>query len=164
MVTPILLPYTAWSKQMAATDSHLPTLLLVEDDTSLQLVLETALSDEGFEVFTANNGNAALAELDANATQLKAVITDIRLGAGPTGWDVGKHARELVSGIPVIYMSGDSVHEWSANGVPESIMLQKPFVIAQLMAAITTLLNDAGNATALSEAMAHDGKPKPSSE
>jgi hypothetical protein len=62
---------------------------------------------------------------------------------------VGKRAREVTSGIPVIYMSGDSIHEWSANGVPESIMLQKPFVIAQLISALATLLNNAGNASAL---------------
>ena len=146
------------------TDSHFPVLLLVEDDADLQLVLETALSDEGFEVVTANNGKAVMAELDANTTQFKALITDIRLGAGPNGWDVGKHARELVAGLPVIYMSGDSAHEWSAYGVPESVMLAKPFVIAQLMTAITTLLNNAGNATALSNAMTADASKKPSSD
>jgi hypothetical protein len=45
-------------------------------------------------------------------------------------------------------MSGDSAREWSANGVPESIMLQKPFVLAQLITAITTLLNQASSGTA----------------
>lgn len=74
-----------------------------------------------------------------------------------------RRGRELVSGIPVIYMSGDSAHEWSANGVPESVMLQKPFVIAQLITAVTHLLNLAGNATALSEAMTADSKNEPSS-
>ncbi len=38
-------------------------------------------------------------------------------------------------------MSGDSAYDWSANGVPESIMLRKPFVFAQLITALTTLLN-----------------------
>jgi hypothetical protein len=57
-------------------------------------------------------------------------------------------------------MSGDSAHEWSANGVPESVMLQKPFVMAPLITAITTLLNQAGNATALSDPMARDKDPK----
>jgi hypothetical protein len=66
-----------------------------------------------------------------------------------------------VSGLPVVYMSGDSAHEWSANGVPESVILQKPFVLVQLITAITTLLNQAGNATALSDAMAHDKGTKP---
>jgi two-component system, OmpR family, response regulator len=128
-----------------------PMLLLVEDDHSLRGILELALTDEGFDVIVANNGTSALTRLDADAAQFKGLITDIRLGKGESGWDVAHRARELVSGIPVVYMSGDSAGEWSANGVPESVMLQKPFVIAQLITAITTLLNQASNATALSD-------------
>jgi DNA-binding response OmpR family regulator len=146
---------------MSDTQQTAPILLLVEDDSSLQALLEVALSDEGFEVVIAGNGSEAIAHLDKDGTRFKALVTDIRLGVGPDGWAVGKHAREIVSGIPVIYMSGDSANEWSANGVPESVMLSKPFVIAQLITAITTLLNNAGNATALSDAMAHDGCRKP---
>lgn len=119
-------------------------LLLVEDDVNLKDLLGMALSEEGFEVVMASNGTKAIAELDANGARLKGLVTDIRLGDGPNGWDVGHRAREVVSGLPVVYMSGDSAHEWSANGVPESIMLQKPFVPAQLITAITTLLNQAG--------------------
>lgn len=149
---------------MSNTQLNAPILLLVEDDLSLQTLLEIALSDEGFQVVTASNGKGGIAEFDNDGARFRAVVTDIRLGAGPTAWDVGRHAREIVSGIPVIYMSGDSASEWSANGVPESVMLQKPFVIAQLITAISTLLNNAGNATALSDAMTHDGNTKPSSD
>jgi DNA-binding response OmpR family regulator len=42
-------------------------------------------------------------------------------------------------------------------------MLQKPFVIAQLVTAITTLLNQASSATASSGAMTHQEQPEPSS-
>jgi len=124
-------------------------------------VLEGALEGEGFEVVPASNGTEAITELDTDGARFKGLITDIRLGIGPNGWDVGHRAREVVTGIPVIYMSGESAHEWSANGVPESVMLQKPFVMAQLITAITTLLNQAGNATALSDAMAYDKDSKP---
>jgi DNA-binding response OmpR family regulator len=136
-------------------------LLLVEDDENLRDLLEMALADQGFEVALASSGTDAVAELNAAGARLKAVVTDIQLGIGPSGWEVGRRARELVSGIPVVYMSGNSVHEWSANGVPESVMLQKPFVMAQLITAITTLLNSASSATALRNAMAHDGHAKP---
>jgi hypothetical protein len=57
-------------------------------------------------------------------------------------------------------MSGDSIHEWSAEGVPESIMLQKPFALAQLIAAVTSLMNAAISTAALGSAMAQDGNPK----
>jgi DNA-binding response OmpR family regulator len=141
-----------------------PILLLVEDDAGIQPILEDALAEAGFEVVTADSGTAAITELDANGSRFAAVITDIRLGKGPSGWEVGHRAREIVSGIPVIYISGDSAHEWSANGVPESIMLQKPFVIAQLITAVTTLLNNAGSVAALSGGMTNDAKTMPSSD
>jgi DNA-binding response OmpR family regulator len=64
---------------------------------------------------------------------------------GPSGWEIGRRARELTPTLPVIYMSGDSAHEWSAHGVPQSIMLQKPFALAQLVTAVTTLLNQASS-------------------
>jgi DNA-binding response OmpR family regulator len=147
---------------MTVVPTSAVVVLLVEDDVGLQALLEIALADEGFEVVLANNGTDAVAELNADGARFKGVITDIQLGTGPSGWDVGRRAREVVSGIPVIYTSGNSVHEWSANGVPESVMLQKPFVMAQLITAITTLLNHASSAMALSDAMAHDGSTKPS--
>lgn len=137
---------------------NFPILLLVEDDFALQSVLEIGLSEEGFEVVAASNGNAALQELASDKTTFSAIITDVRLGKGPSGWEVGKRAREVTSGVPVVYMSGDSLHEWSANGVPESMMLQKPFVIAQLISALTTLLNNAVNASALSTTSAETNR------
>jgi DNA-binding response OmpR family regulator len=121
----------------------LPILLLVEDEETLLSMLETALADEGFDVVPAVSGKAAIAELESNGTKFKGVITDIKLGAGPSGWDIGHRAREIVPNIPVIYMSGDSGYEWSAHGVPQSIMLQKPFALVQLITAISTLLNQA---------------------
>lgn len=146
---------------MTATPAGALILLLVEDDSDLQTLLHVALSDEGFDVVLADSGAGAVAEMATDGAHFKGLITDIQLGAGPNGWDVGRRAREVFSSIPVVYMSGDSAHEWSAKGVPESIMLQKPFVMAQLVTAITTLLNDASSATALSEAMAHDRNTKP---
>jgi DNA-binding response OmpR family regulator len=128
--------------ESAVTDSDKAHLLLVvEDDQDLHAVLEVGLSDSGFELILAKDGAQALEELEAGADRFKALVTDIRLGKGPSGWDVARRARELVPNLPVVYVSGDSSQEWAAQGVPESIMLQKPFVIAQLVTAVTTLMN-----------------------
>jgi DNA-binding response OmpR family regulator len=117
-----------------------PTLLVVEDDALILDVIRIELNDAGFEIVVARNGAEALSELDADATRFKAVISDIRLGEGPNGWDVGRHARELVSDMPVVYISGDSGHEWSARGVPDSVLIAKPFAPAQLITAVSTLV------------------------
>jgi hypothetical protein len=41
-------------------------------------------------------------------------------------------------------MTGDAADEWASKGVPESILLHKPFAPAQLVTAVSQLLNAAG--------------------
>ena len=118
-------------------------LFLVEDDALIRDLLEASLTDAGFEVVEVSCGTKALAHFDADAARFRAVITDIRLGAGPDGWAVARRARELVPTMPVVYMSGDSSHEWSSKGVPNSLMVAKPFAPAQIITAVSTLLNAA---------------------
>jgi hypothetical protein len=50
-------------------------------------------------------------------------------------------ARDVAPYFPVVYMLGVAAHEWSAQGVPNSIMLEKPFAPAQLKTAVSQLLN-----------------------
>ena len=118
-------------------------LFLVEDDALIRELLEVSLADAGFEVIEVGCGTKALADLEADAARFRAVITDIRLGAGPDGWVVACRTRELVPNMPVVYMSGDSSHEWSSKGVPNSLMVAKPFAPAQIIIAVSTLLNAA---------------------
>jgi len=101
-------------------------LFLVEDDALIRELLEASLTEAGFQVIEVSDGTKALAEFQADATRFRAVITDIRLGAGPDGWAVARRARELVPTMPVVYMSGDSAPELSSKGVPNSALLRHP--------------------------------------
>jgi DNA-binding response OmpR family regulator len=116
-------------------------LLLVEDEAPIRELLETALTEAGFKLIVATDGEQALAELETDASRFRGVITDIKFGAGCDGWEVGRRAREIITDMPVVYMSGDSAYEWTSKGVPNSIMVAKPFVPAQIITAVTTLLN-----------------------
>lgn len=118
-------------------------LLLAEDEALIRDLLEAAMTDSGFEVAVATGGGEALAELEADAARFRAVVTDIKMGAGPDGWEVGRRARELVPDMPVVYMSGDSEHEWSSKGVPNSTIVAKPFAPAQIITAVSMLINEA---------------------
>lgn len=118
-------------------------LLVVEDDHVVQQMLISELTDAGFEVVTASNGNQAIRQLEDKAARLRAIITDIRLGTGPDGWEVARRARELIPDVPAVYVTGDSAGEWSSKGVPKSIILVKPFSPTQLATAVATLLNEA---------------------
>lgn len=115
-----------------------PLLLIVEDDSLVRIPLVDCLVDGGYDVREAESAEEALPLLDE--TEFVGLITDIRLGDG-SGWDVARHARHRSASIAVVYMTGDSAADWAAEGVPNSMMLQKPFANAQLTTAISTLLN-----------------------
>jgi DNA-binding response OmpR family regulator len=121
-------------------------LLLVEDEMLIAHALEDGLHEAGFEIRVSHDGASAVQVLEENPTQFCALLTDIRLPTGgPDGFDLAHRARELSPTMAVVYMSGDSAIEWSSKGVPKSIMLQKPFAIAQLVTAVSNLLNDLGS-------------------
>lgn len=118
-------------------------LLLVEDDPLIAALMEAALADDGYDVIWSEAGGAAIGTLDARSAEIAGLITDIRLGEGPSGWNVARHCRELRPELPVVYMTGDSAGDWTSRGVPKSVLLQKPFAPAQLVTAISTLLIEA---------------------
>ena len=68
-------------------------------------------------------------------------MTDINLQGKMDGWEVAQHAREIEPDFPVAYMSGAAAADWTSKGVPNSIMLAKPFAPAQLLTAVSNLLN-----------------------
>lgn len=121
-----------------------PTILYVEDEAMIAMAITDVLEEAGFEVDHAPDGASALAKLKDDPHKYVALVTDVRLPNGIQGWDIGVHARELNPQVPVVYVSGDSAGDWSARGVPKSVMLQKPFANAQLITAVATLVNDAG--------------------
>jgi DNA-binding response OmpR family regulator len=117
-----------------------PLLLYVEDEALIAMVVVLAFEEAGFEVHHLLDGVSAVAALEKDARVYRALVTDVRLPQ-LDGWAIAHRARELNPTLPVIYVSGDSAVDWAANGVPNSIMIQKPFANGQLVAAVTTLLN-----------------------
>jgi DNA-binding NtrC family response regulator len=118
-----------------------PLVLVVEDESILATTLEAHLTDDGFEVKLAGSGVAGQSAIETDASHLACLVTDIRLGKGPNGWDLARLARELNPALPVVYMTGDSGADWAAQGVPNSLVLAKPFALAQLTTAVAQLLN-----------------------
>ena len=89
----------------------------------------------------------AITLLQSDKSMFRAVVTDINLLGKLDGWDVARVAREDDSAMPVIYMTGKHCDEWASKGVPNSILLAKPFAPAQLLTAISNLLNTSAGPT-----------------
>jgi CheY-like chemotaxis protein len=117
-------------------------ILVVEDDTSVRLGMQGAFAGGGYGVMAASSGADAIGLLEDHWVELSALVTDIRIGNGPDGWELARRARELDSNIAIVYVTADSAHHWSARGVPGSVLIHKPFASAQLVTAVSGLLNE----------------------
>ena len=121
-------------------------VFIVDDETLILHSLQDAFEAGGFGVATAPSAEEAIAMLEAKGAIYKALVTDVNLGGKLTGWDVAHRARELVPDMPVVYITGAAAPEWASNGVPNSILINKPFVPAQLITAVSQLLNERSTA------------------
>jgi CheY-like chemotaxis protein len=124
-----------------ALNEKIPVVLVIEDDEPIQVVVEDALAEAGFAPAIVASGEEAVTLLQGMAQEYRALVTDIALRGRINGWEVAQRAREIDPNFPVVYMSGASAGEWASKGVPNSVMLEKPFAPAQLIAAIANLLN-----------------------
>ena len=114
-------------------------VLLVEDETLVLMTVEAALQEAGFEVLPAHDGGQAIRLLEERVEELGVLVTDVKLG-DPDGWSVARRGRELKPTLPVVYITGDSAHEWASQGVPGSVLVEKPFAPAQIVTAVSSLM------------------------
>ncbi|RYE47543.1 MAG: response regulator [Hyphomicrobiales bacterium] len=116
-------------------------ILLAEDEPIIRMIVEVALCEAGYAVRIAVTGDEAIEHLDEPEQRYVGVITDIKMPGSAKGWDVARHARERCPEIAVVYISADGEPEWAAQGVPNSVFIQKPFADSQVITALATLLN-----------------------
>ena len=127
--------------------ADLLVIMVVEDDQLIQSLIEDALSDGGFESAISTSGEEAVTLIRGNRNHYRALVTDINLLGTMNGWEVARHARELDPEFPIVYMTGIRKDEWGSRGVPNSILMTKPFAPAQLVTALSQLLNGGTAAT-----------------
>lgn len=126
-----------------------PIVLIVDDDPAVREIVTDVVSDGGFGCRNASSGEEAIALL--NADRCQALIVDIGFGHDRVqGWSVARRARAFDPALPVIYITGGGTDQWAVHGVPSSILLAKPFAPAQLLAALSQLLNKPGRITPVS--------------
>jgi DNA-binding response OmpR family regulator len=118
-----------------------PNILVIEDDVQLQTTLEAALEDEGLQPAIAATGEEAVTLLRSDLSDYRALVVDIKLLGRIDGWEVARAARRVNPNVPVIYITGMAAERWEAQGVPESVLLRKPFAPAELVTVVQRLLD-----------------------
>ncbi|NJK80123.1 MAG: response regulator [Chloroflexaceae bacterium] len=120
------------------------TIVLIDDDVALQTVLEMALTNEGFTVCTANDGEQAL-QLIADV-QPDLVISDIMM-PNMDGVEMFQRIKEHLQddGIPIIIMTALNRKPWFDDlEIDGAVILQKPFQIDYLLNLVNVSLEPLG--------------------
>jgi CheY-like chemotaxis protein len=117
-----------------------PVILVVEDEEPLQEIVHDALKEGGFDLTTVASGQA-VAMIESGVVKYSALVTDVNLKGPMKGWEIARLVRQIDPAFPIVYMTGAAADDWASEGVPGSILLKKPFAPAQLVTAVSQLLN-----------------------
>lgn len=119
--------------QIQPNDSPIATVLVVEDDPLVRLVVCNALEDLGLKVLEAEDGVAGLALLREDAT-IDLVVTDLTMPNMHGGVMIA-HAREVRPDLKILATSGRDAPP------PGEAFLQKPYRASLLQTTVIGLLN-----------------------
>ena len=109
------------------------TILVVEDDPQLREVITEVLSDEGYHVYEAIDGQRALERIESIVPDL--ILSDIRMPR-LTGLELAERLKQRRDPIPIVLMSTSS-NAPSGGGFT---FLAKPFAIDELVALVARVL------------------------
>jgi two-component system chemotaxis response regulator CheY len=117
------------------------TILAVDDSSSIRQMVTLALTRGGYEVISAEDGNAGLAK--ARATRADMVITDLNM-PGMNGLALIREIRKLphYTGVPILFLSteSDPAVKQEAKSAGATGWIVKPFQGEQLLAAVKKVL------------------------
>jgi two-component system OmpR family response regulator len=133
------------------------TVLIMDDDPGMQMVLETALREAGYQVVLANDGQEGIEKLRSLKPDL--VISDIMMPQ-MDGIETFQRIKEQLEddGIPIFIMTALNRKPWFADLEAEgAVILQKPFEIDQFLQLVNDMLDD-GELLSLLKAVATTGE------
>ena len=117
------------------------TILLVEDDPRLRRVLSRRLRSLGYQVFEAENGAAALAEL-AELPEVALLFTDMVMPGGMTGLELAEAALAIKPSLKILFTSGYAEPAIARLGQQKGAWLKKPYTAEELAETIREVLRE----------------------
>jgi two-component system, cell cycle sensor histidine kinase and response regulator CckA len=150
----IYFPVTEPSRKKAADQAILPevrrgkeTVMIVEDEEVLRVMVREVLENHGYHVLDAANSLQALQLWGQNPGRIGLLLTDNIMPEGMSGRELAAKLREQAPRLPVILSSGYSQEMLQAGGETKAgySFLSKPYLPAQLIQAVRAALDAAGH-------------------
>ena len=114
-------------------------ILLVEDDSTLSMIVSETLQRDGFEVLTAGDGEDGLRKFTRHGADL--IIADVMMPR-MDGFEMGRRIRQLDRNVPLLFLTAKSEIDDIVEGfeLGGNDYLKKPFKMLELIVRIKALL------------------------
>ena len=130
------------------TDENVPlqsvegheTILLVEDEDDVRMLIRDELRKLGYRIVEARNGVEACLVATPHIGNLKLLLTDIVM-PGMSGTELARHLRVIKPELRLLFISGYTDDVGIGAGDPGSAYLQKPFTPEALASSVRELLD-----------------------
>ena len=121
-----------------------PSILIVDDDPEIVLMLSTRLMKRGYKVTTASDGRSALELAKRDRPEL--VLLDVMM-PGKSGWEVARALKQdpQTQGIKIVMVTaiGEQVNEITSPLYGADAHVDKPFEFEKLERVIVGLVGKA---------------------
>ena len=118
------------------------TVLVVEDESSVRELIVRVLSEKGYRMLSAAEGNEGLRIAGGHQEPVDLLITDVIM-PGMGGRELANRLEASIPGMKVLFMSGYTENTISHHGVLEEglAFLQKPFTSETLLRKVRETLD-----------------------
>lgn len=114
-------------------------ILLVEDDSTLSMIVSETLQRDGFEVVTADNGEEGLRVFARQGADI--IVADVMMPK-MDGFEMGRRIRLINRSVPLLFLTAKSEIDDIVEGfeLGGNDYLKKPFRMLELIVRIKALL------------------------
>ena len=124
------------------------TVLVVDDEPFIQVVVSMILERLGFAVLVAADGSECLKLVEKHRQEIFLILCDLSM-PGMDGWQTISALRLLAPELPVVLASGYAVDQAMCREHPDQpwAIMNKPYVVDNIDKIIKLVLKERGLAT-----------------
>src|SRR5579872_5742653 len=122
-------------RQMATTRNNRPTVMVVDDDAAVRVIVRAVLEDEGYQVLIAESGRAGL-EMLAGVTPSLVLLDYMMPEMNGDEFLQALRQRGLCRATPILLLTAVGRIEEQVNQLEVQGVIQKPFELESLLTAV----------------------------
>ena len=131
------------SRARKSHEKRTPTILVVDDEQGLRLMLAEILEERNYKVITASNGIEALQKFQTHRDEISMVISDLGMPL-MGGEEVFKKLKEIDPQVKMVFVTGYLEENTKNSALRYGVksIIQKPFHIEEIAAIVSEILEE----------------------